>query len=164
MTRLRKTLPLLLLAVTWAGSPIAVGAGEGDSPFDKLAGRWVGGGKLVIADGTTETVKCRVTYLVSQQGAQVRQTIRCAAASGSIEVQSTVSHARSHLSGTWRELSRDMSGDATGTVTPDGFELEIKGSDVRATMHVAVKGAQQIIDVDFVDSALTGLKLELAKG
>src|SRR6185437_5328244 len=98
------------------------------SPFAKVAGRWLGEGRLGIRDGPTENVKCRVTYIVSEQGAQVRQTIRCATESGSVEVQSTVTHASGVLTGTWKELSRDWSGELTGSVTANGFKVAVKGT------------------------------------
>ena len=60
------------------------------SPFEKLVGRWVGEGRLGVRDNATENVKCRVTYVVVQGQDQLKQTIRCASASGSIEVQSVV--------------------------------------------------------------------------
>ena len=70
------------------------------SPFDKLVGRWVGEGRLGVRDNATEQVKCRVTYLLPGPSDQLQQTIRCATASGSIEVRSTVAHSAGTLSGT----------------------------------------------------------------
>ena len=62
------------------------------SPFEKLAGRWVGEGRLGVRDNATESVKCRVTYILASGQDQLKQTIRCASAGGNIEVQSVVSH------------------------------------------------------------------------
>ena len=54
---------------------------EPPSPFDKLAGRWVGEGRFGVRDGTTEAVKCRVTYIISGDGHdELKQSIRCASA------------------------------------------------------------------------------------
>ena len=81
-----RSLPLLVVA----GQALSSGApasAEEPSPFAKVAGRWLGEGRLGIRDGKTEHVKCRVTYILSEQGAQVRQTIRCATESGTVEVQ-----------------------------------------------------------------------------
>ena len=78
-------LPLLVVAsqalCSWAPA-----SAEEPSPFTKVAGRWLGEGRLGIRDGPTEHVKCRVTYVVLEQGQQVRQTIRCATESGNVEV------------------------------------------------------------------------------
>ena len=109
-------------------------------------------------------MKCRVTYVVSDQGQQARQTIRCATEGTSIEVQSFVTHAAGVLKGTWKELSRDMSGELSGSVTPNGFKVAIKGSELNANMDIIVKDNKQIIEIQFISSALVGLTLVLTKG
>ena len=134
------------------------------SPFDNVLGRWVGEGRLGTREGTTEDVKCRVTYLLPQPAAALKQTIRCASASGSIEIQSSVAYAAGRLAGTWRELSRDMGGDLTGTVTPRGFHVMVRGDSLRASMDIVVNGNKQIIEVQFMNGALLGLTLVLERG
>ena len=134
------------------------------APFAKLAGRWLGDGRFGTKDGKTEAVKCRVTYVVSDQGQQARQTIRCATEGTSIEVQSFVTYVAGVLKGTWKELSRDMSGELSGSVTPNGFKVAIKGSELSANMDIIVKDNKQIIEIQFISSALVGLTLVLTKG
>lgn len=137
---------------------------EEASPLVKLAGRWLGEGRLGITGGATEAVKCRVTYVVTDEARQVRQTIRCATDSSTVEVQSFVTHAAGTLSGTWRELSRDWSGDLSGKVTAKGFKVGIRGSALNANMDIIVKDNRQIIEIQFIDSSLIGLTLILNKG
>ena len=134
------------------------------SPFDKIVGRWVGEGRLGIRDSATEQVKCRVTYLRASSADELQQTIRCASGSGSIEVRSTVTHAAGALKGTWTELSRNMQGELTGNVTPRGFRVYIKGESLNANMDIAVLGAKQVIEIQFINSSLVGLTLILEKG
>lgn len=156
---------ILLLVVAAAGQALSGwAAAEEPSPFAKLAGRWLGEGRLGIRDGATERVKCRVTYVLAEQRKQVRQTIRCATESGSVEVQSTVSHNSGTLTGSWKELSRDWSGELTGTVNANGFKVAIKGSELNANMDIIVKDNRQIIEIQFINSSLIGLTLVLAKG
>ena len=137
---------------------------EDASPFEKLAGRWLGEGRLGMRDGVTENVKCRVTYVVPEHARQVRQTIRCASESGSVEVQSTVMYASGTLSGSWKELSRNMSGEVTGRITPTGFKVAIQGSELNANMDIIVKDAKQIIEIQFLNSSLIGLTIVLTRG
>jgi hypothetical protein len=134
------------------------------SPFDKIVGRWIGEGRLGIRDSATEQVKCRVTYLRASSADELQQTIRCASGSGSIEVRSTVTHAAGTLKGTWTELSRNMQGELTGNVTPRGFRVYIKGESLNANMDIAVLGAKQVIEIQFINSSLVGLTLILEKG
>jgi hypothetical protein len=162
--RLWRIARLLLAAAVLAILAQAPAPAQEASPFEKLVGRWVGEGRLGIRDGKTEAVKCRVTYILADEARQVRQTIRCATESGTVEVQSTVTHASGALSGNWKELSRDWSGQLSGSVTPNGFKVAIKGSELNANMDIIVKDNRQIIEIQFTNSSLIGLTLILNKG
>jgi hypothetical protein len=155
---------LLLAAVGQALLVQTPALAQESAPFAKLAGRWLGDGRFGTKDGKTEAVKCRVTYVVTEQGQQARQTIRCATEGTSIEVQSFVTHAAGALKGTWKELSRDMSGELSGSVTANGFKVAIKGSELNANMDIIVKDDKQIIEIQFMSNSLIGLTLVLTKG
>jgi hypothetical protein len=163
-TRTRRAAFAALVAMSQALGALVPATAEDASPFERISGRWVGDGRLGTRDGKSERVKCRVTYILAEQGSQVRQTIRCASESGSVEVQSTVSHASGALTGSWKELSRNWSGDLTGNITPNGFKVSVKGSELNANMNIVVKDTRQIIEIQFIDSALIGLTLVLTKG
>jgi len=79
-------------------------------------------------------------------------------------VQSTVTHASGTLTGSWKELSRDMSGELSGSVTPSGFKVAIKGSELNANMDIIVKENKQIIEIQFINSSLIGLTLVAYQG
>src|SRR5262249_22495693 len=101
---------LLLAAAAWGACAwgVAPASAVDVSPLESLEGRWVGEGRLGVRGNATEQVKCRVTYIYARDGDQLRQTIRCASAGGNVEVQSVVAHAGGKLTGSWRELVRDM--------------------------------------------------------
>jgi hypothetical protein len=152
----------ILAAVLFAWDAAAT-AVETGGPFDKLAGRWTGEGRLGIRGDKTEVVKCRVTYFVSGQGSGLRQTIRCASAGGSIEVQTQVVHADGRLTGSWKELVRDMQGELKGTVTEKGFKVTATGGDLTANMVIILRESKQIIEIQFIGTPLIGLTLSLTK-
>lgn len=137
---------------------------EPTSPLDKLAGRWMGEGRLGVKDGQSENVKCRVTYIPAGTADQLKQTVRCASAGGSIEVQSTIAHSAGSITGSWSELTRNMQGDLSGEVTPRGFHVSVRGADLTANMNVVINGPKQIIEIQFHNSSLIGLTLVLTKG
>src|SRR5262245_51165442 len=83
---------LLLAAALQTVALVLPALAQEASPFVKLAGRWLGEGRLGFTGGKTESVKCRVTYFVTDEARQVRQTIRCATEGDTVEVQSTVTH------------------------------------------------------------------------
>ena len=153
---------LLLLSAIASFALVSVAAAQGASPLAKLSGRWLGEGRLGYAGGKVETVKCRVTYIVSEP--QVRQTIRCATEGDTVEVQSVVTHASGSIKGTWRELSRNWSGELAGSVTAKGFKVAIRGTELNAKMDIIVKDNRQIVEIQFINSSLIGLTLVLNKG
>jgi hypothetical protein len=153
---------LLPLSAVLSFALVSPAPAQGASPFAKLAGRWLGEGRLGYTGGKTETVKCRVTYVVSEP--QVRQTIRCATEGDTVEVQSIVTHASGLINGTWRELSRNWTGELSGSVTANGFKVVIRGSELNANMDIIVKDTRQIIEIQFINSSLIGLTLVLNKG
>ncbi len=132
--------------------------------LDALVGRWTGEGRLGFAEQKFENVKCRVTYLRTGQPGQLKQNIRCASASGNIEVLSELQQNGSDLSGKWTETVRNMSGELAGQVTPTGFRVEIKGTDLQANMDIMARGPRQLVEIQFHNSTLVGLSLMLVKG
>lgn len=148
------------LAAGWSAPASAVDV----SPLESLAGRWVGEGRLGVKGNPTEQVKCRVTYLYVKDGDQLKQTIRCASAGGNVEVQSTVSHLAGTLTGSWKELVRNLSGDLAGKVTPRGFKVNVRGESLNANMDIILINAKQVIEIQFINSSLIGLTLVLERG
>lgn len=156
--RLRLALLVLLLAAGNCATAQEAG------PFDAYLGRWVGDGRLGIRDGATEQVKCRVTYIRGATAAAVKQSIRCASAAGSIEVQSEVSSNDGILTGTWKEHLHDLSGDVTGTASEKGLRIRIRSQGFSANMSIAIREQHQIIEIHFIEGTLIGLTLSLTRG
>lgn len=134
------------------------------SPFDPLVGRWVGEGRLGVRGNATEQVKCRVTYVRLASGDQLKQAIRCASAGGNVEVQSFVSHLGGALTGSWKELVRNWSGNLSGAVTQKGFRVAVRGESLNANMDIILISSKQVIEIQFINSSLIGLTLVLEKG
>ena len=160
-----KTAILAILALLACGmtSPLSALA-EPPSPFKNLPGRWVGEGRIGLEGGKIETVKCRATYFLSDDANELKQNIRCASASGKIEVKSTVKHNAGQLSGSWNELIYNLGGDLSGAVTPRGFRISVRGRDMTANMDVIVMDTKQLVEIQFINSSLRGLTLILQKG
>jgi hypothetical protein len=135
------------------------------APFKDLPGRWVGEGRIGLKDGKTEKVQCRATYFVNPAGNELKQNIRCASASGKIEVKSLVnSTADGKLNGTWNELVYNLGGGMTGEVTERGLRIVVRAADLTANMDVMVMNDRQIVEIQFFNSTLRGLTLILKKG
>ncbi len=135
------------------------------APFKELPGRWIGEGRIGLKEGKTEKVQCRATYFVNPAGNELKQNIRCASASGKIEVKSLVTASKEgKLSGTWNELMYNLGGEMTGEVTERGLRIVVRAGDLTANMDVIVMNDRQIVEIQFFNSALRGLTLILKKG
>ena len=164
MNRTTRRIAAALASLVSLIASVAPGFAADASPFKDLPGRWVGDGKLGLKEGKIETVKCRATYFLSDDGGELKQNIRCASASGNIEVKSVVTYKDSKLSGTWNELIYNLGGDLSGQVTPNGFRISVRGEGLTANMEVIVREGKQIIEIQFFSNTLVGLTLVLSKG
>lgn len=162
---LARTLSLAFLLTL--GLPLAaVPASAAGEAFASFPGRWTGQGRLGFKDGKVENVTCRATYFVAAETGNLTQNIRCASASGKIEVKSNVAEKEGALSGTWNELIYNMEGELAGEVTKHGFMVKVKGtgeSPLDATMDLIVKDTKQVVEIHFNSTTLLGLTLILDK-
>ncbi len=162
-THAKLALIAAVLSIAAASAGPDPGIANAHAPLENLAGRWTGDGRLGFKDGKAETVSCRATYFVDSGTAELKQNIRCASASGKIEVKSSVTEKNGALTGTWTELIYSMTGELTGQVTPRGLRVAVKGPDLDANMDIIVKDTKQIIEIQFHNTTLVGLTLILTK-
>jgi hypothetical protein len=135
------------------------------SPFAPLLGYWSGVGMIGYKASPPEKIKCRATYLLTDTQDELKQSIRCATASGNVEIISNVKEAAGKLSGHWKETIHNFEGDLTGDVTPKGFRVVVKSADVTANMDIIIDSGKQAIEIQFVDSSsLRGVTMIMTKG
>lgn len=151
------------LCVVTAGG-IAPARSDDVNPFTQLLGRWVGQGRLGFKSGDIENIKCRATYFLEDDGRHLRQNIRCASASGKVELKCDVINDDGKLSGTWKELIYNLEGRLEGQVTKHGLRVKVSGKNLAAHMEIIVKGHRQIIEVHFDSATLIGMTLMLNNG
>src|ERR1700758_5567519 len=74
-----KTIAVVIAALCLTASTPAANARSG--PFLRLGGDWSGGGRVVLADGQLEHIRCLATDEVGDEGDLMRQHLRCASPS-----------------------------------------------------------------------------------
>jgi hypothetical protein len=155
----------LVLAMLAVPAERVAAAADRDRPFDSLAGWWIGQGRLGFKEGKTEAVKCRATYkLTDANGRKLHQTVRCASASGKVEIESSILSDGKSLSGTWSEQTYNISGELSGQLVPAGFRVAVAGDQISAEMTIAVREQRHIVEIRFVDSTLLGLTMMFSRG
>ena len=153
-------LPILLLA---ALSGPAIAAEEG--PFGGLAGSWSGIGTVSISNGTNERIRCRAKYSVTPSGSNLHQELRCASDSYKFEVNSNViAGPEGSLSGTWTELTRQVTGAVSGQVLPGSIDVAVKGPVFSATLAVQTKGDKQSVSIRPTGTDIQAITIEMKRG
>ncbi len=168
-----RTLRLLAIVLTAAGLALPGGHAGAVEPAAKtvalngalahLPGLWTGQGRLGFKDGKAETVTCRATYFAATDAPGLKQTIRCASASGKIELKSRLEEKDGVLSGEWSEEMYNLKGQLQGKVTDRGLVVTVKGDDLNANMDVIVKDDRQIVEIQFHNTSLIGITLVLSR-
>lgn len=136
---------LAMLAVM-AGVTAGVSAAQAQSAvFTDLAGRWAGNGSIHLEDGSTERIRCRATYAVS--GPSLNQSLTCASDSYRFELRSNVAARGNALSGSWSEVSRNVSGDLSGRAGPGRYDVTVSSPIFTANLALTVQGNRQTVHI-----------------
>ena len=85
------------------------------SPFQAFDGKWKGGG-TVTADGNQERIRCTAHYKISGGGNALHINVNCASDSYRVTIVSSVVAKGSTFSGSWRETTRQLSGEVSGRI------------------------------------------------
>lgn len=114
----------------------------------QLDGYWTGTGTVKLANGSTEQVKCVVTYRVDPTLTTIRQNIRCASAAYKINGKADFKVAGNDVTGTWEETNYAATGDVVGRVLDTGFALKIKAPTFSANMKLGTSPCKQSIEIE----------------
>ena len=125
-----------LLAASLFSAPSHAQSG----PFNGLAGVWSGGGTVTLDDGSSERIRCRVTYAVGEGGHGLNQTLTCASDSYKFDLRTNVTAEGNRISGSWSEISRNISGTIQGRSSSGVIQVvaSAAGFNARAIRRVLV--------------------------
>ncbi len=151
-----------LLAV--AGS-MAVGAPQAraETPFEMLAGTWVGSGQIRLDNGRSEALKCRAFYTQKDDGG-LGIALRCASASNKIELRASLNQDRGSIDGSWEERTFNAAGTVKGRMTPSKINLSITGGSFSGSMNVAIIGERHSVSIETSGIGLRGVSINLSRG
>lgn len=142
---------------------VVLGGDAGAAPIDDLTGYWNGSGSVHMSNGNTERVKCAVTYKVSENSSQIRQTIRCASADYKIDAQADLRVKGAQVSGNWEEKTYSATGQVSGRYTGSNFVLSIQGTNFNAAMNVTLSNCKQSINITPQGLDVTRISIGLGK-
>jgi hypothetical protein len=133
------------------------------SPIGEMAGYWTGAGSVTLSSGNTERVKCAVIYKVSDDGVQIKQSIRCASTDYNINASADLRVKGEHVSGSWEEKTYSATGEVTGRLTGTNLVLSIQGANFTAAMNVSLSACKQSISISPKGLDVNRISIGLAK-
>jgi len=110
-----------------------------------MAGRWSGSGTISLAGGAQERVRCKATYAIGNNGTVLQQSLRCASDSYRFELSSDVVSNDGKLTGTWQEITRNISGNLQGIATSGRFQAVVSAAAFSANVFLATRGSSQSV-------------------
>jgi hypothetical protein len=131
--------------------------------IEDMNGYWSGNGSVVLSNGNTERVKCSVVYKVTDGGAQIRQTMRCASADYKIDALADLRVKGERVSGSWEEKTYSATGAVSGRFSDNNFVLSIQGANFSAAMNVSVSDCKQNISISPQGLEVTRISIGLGK-
>jgi hypothetical protein len=148
---------LLLASLSLPGSAQAAVA----SPFAAMAGSWSGGGVLSTTDGGQERLRCRASYNVAGNGAELRLNLKCASESYNFDLASEVQFRGGAISGSWSEASRNASGTLSGRAAGDQIDVAARGDSFSANLSLTTRGGQQTVSIRPQGTNISAVSLAL---
>jgi len=116
-------------------------------PFAGLAGAWNGSGRIEMQSGTSERIRCRARYTVSQASEVLVQDLRCASDSYKFDVNSTSQSDGGSLSGTWSELTRNVAGTLSGRASGGSIQARVTALGFSAGLTVNTTANTQSVTI-----------------
>jgi hypothetical protein len=145
---------------------ISIAHAEDAQPFAGFEGAWAGDGMISLADGSTEKIRCKNQYLVTESGSNLQQALRCASDSYQFQVNTFVDvDGSGALSGNWTEVTRNVSGPVTGSIGAGRVAVSVgSGSHFSATMSIVTNGNRQEVKIEpkGTDVKLVAISLDKA--
>jgi hypothetical protein len=167
--------PLLALAMKSAACAVALAllacsahaqgtAQAAATPFESLDGVWGGNGTITMKNGTNERIRCRVNYMITENGRLLSQDLRCASDSYKFELQTTVAHENGALKGTWNETTRAVVGIISGRISGGEITAVATSSAFTANLAISTRGNQQSVSIRSPGSEVSEVSIALRRG
>jgi|SRR6516165_4219244 len=105
LARSARAVAFACTASIWSLSvpPHAAAAATGPGALAALSGVWTGGGTMSLQNGTKERIRCRAQYVVTENGTNLQQSLRCDSDTDQIRINAHINDHGGSLSGGWAE-------------------------------------------------------------
>jgi hypothetical protein len=132
-------------------------------PFAGFNGQWIGAGKIKLANGAEERVRCRATYAEGDGGRALQQSLRCASDSYNFELRSDVESHGNQISGNWNETTRNVGGTVSGQAKPGKLEVRVNNPSFSADLTLVTHGDVQTVTIRSEGTQFAGASMSLRR-
>jgi hypothetical protein len=156
--------PAVIILALWL-SVCGSGYAQSITPFDPLAGHWIGAGTIDLSNGAREAIRCRASYDVLEQQNKLMLNIRCASESYNFDLRGSPRYTAGKITGTWSESTRNAAGTIAGEADKDRFQVLAKGPAFSAKLMLQTRGDQRFVDIESQDikSSVKGASIKLQR-
>ncbi len=154
-----RTFGHFIIAVFWLiliFSPVYAGV------FDNFSGSWRGTGKVVLKNGTTETVKCKIKSVIEVNGTRVYHKVKCKSDSKKINVRINLIANKRSISGKW-SASGAVEGSVYGKVKGKTLNLQLSGRGISAVLYLTASNCYQKLSLAGEVGKIRKLSVQLKK-
>jgi hypothetical protein len=141
--------------------PAAVAAEPG--PFAGFNGQWIGTGKIKLANGAEERVRCRAVYTEGDGGRALQQSFRCASDSYNFELRSDLESHGNQITGNWNETTRNVGGTVSGRGKSGKIEVRVNNPSFSADLTLVSQGDVQTVTIRSEGTQFTGASMSLRR-
>jgi hypothetical protein len=131
--------------------------------FDNLAGSWSGAGSMKPSDGPRERVRCKVDYIVKNEGQSVRMSVRCASDAYKMELSANIDQKGSVLSGNWFESQYRQGGKISGQNINGLIDAKIESDTITALLTVRTNGNRQSFAMESPGAWISQVSIDLSR-
>jgi hypothetical protein len=116
-------------------------------PFDGMAGNWSGDGRITMASGSGERLRCRSSNSIGQGGNSLDISIRCASDSYKIDLSGYMINSNGSISGKWSEPNYNSAGSVSGRASGNGVNVIAVGNTFSARMSMTGSGGRLSVTI-----------------
>jgi hypothetical protein len=132
-------------------------------PFAGFNGLWTGAGKIKLATGAEERIRCRAVYAEGDGGRALQQSLRCASDSYNFELHSDVESHGNQINGNWNETTRNVGGTLSGRAKPGTLEVRVNNPSFSADLTLVSHGDVQTVTIRSEGTQLAGASMSLRR-
>ena len=146
----RDRITVLIVPVAIAAGLVAASSGTAAAGyFSAMAGAWTGNGRLTLADGKGERIRCRAANKVLRGGDRLRQNLSCTSVSYKLVFTSELTYkpAAGVVTGSWREQSQRVGGFISGPARPGRIRAFVSSESFSARVVVVTRGNRQSVTI-----------------